>query len=235
MEDIMRTTLRRLLPALASAGAVVVCAPTLADPPMAMDGAAPMGHEHQHRDMNMKNMSMDMSDPGMKAKMEANMRVPVKSSSADYRVPNVMLKDAAGKMVDLRRVLAADEPLMLNFIFTSCTTVCPVMSGIFSQVQNKLGNSVHLVSISIDPEYDTPNRLVAYGKRFHAGSQWTMLTGSLQDTVAVQRAFSAYYGDKMDHVPATFILAKPGDHWVRIDGLASADDLVHEFHQLTTP
>lgn len=225
----MTKTSIRLLPALISAAVALVCAPSMADQPMAMDGAMPMHHDHH--DMNMNNM--DMSDPAMKAKMEANMQVQVKHTMAAYRVPDVTLKNAAGEPVDLRRLLATDGPLMLNFIFTSCTTVCPVMSGIFSQVQTKLGNSVNLVSISIDPEFDTPDRLRDYGKRFHAGSQWTMLTGSLQDTVAVQRAFSAYYGDKMDHVPATFILAKPGSKWVRIDGLASADDLVHEFRHLT--
>lgn len=223
------TTPHRLLPGLLTAG-LFACAPALAGNSMTMDGAMPMGQEHHHHDAS---TNMDMSGAGMAAKMEANMQVPVKRSTADYRVPNVTLKDASGKPVALRNVLAADEPLMLNFIFTSCTTVCPVMSGIFSQVQTRLGKSVHLVSISIDPEYDTPDRLRAYGKRFDAGSQWTLLTGSLEDTVAVQRAFSAYYGDKMDHLPATFILTKPGRHWVRVDGLASADDLVHEFHHLT--
>ena len=206
------------------------CAPALADDSMNMNGTMPTDHEHHHHGMDMKDM--DMNDSGMQARMEANMHVPVARSTAAYQVPDVMLKDASGKTVELRSLLAAHEPLMLNFIFTSCTTVCPVMSGIFAQVQTKLGKSVHLVSISIDPEYDTPARLKAYGKRFDAGEQWTMLTGSPHDTVAVQRAFSAYYGDKMDHVPATFILARPGSEWVRIDGLASADALVQEYQRL---
>jgi protein SCO1/2 len=206
------------------------CLPALAGDSMNMDGSMPMGHEHHHHGMDMKDM--DMSDAGMQARMEANMHVPVSRSTAAYQVPDVRLRDASGRTVELRSLLAADEPLMLNFIFTSCTTVCPVMSGIFAQVQGKLGKSVHLVSISIDPEYDTPARLRAYGKRFDAGEHWTMLTGSLHDTVAVQRAFSAYYGDKMDHVPATFILARPGSEWVRIDGMASADALVQEYQRL---
>lgn len=217
---------RRLLPGLLAAGALA-CAPALAGTPMAMDDSTPMSHEHHHHDMD-----MNMGDSAMQARMEANMHVPVSRSTADYQVPDVTLKDAGGKAVALRKILDDGEPLMLNFIFTSCTTVCPVMSGIFSQVQTKLGRSVRLVSISIDPEYDTPARLRAYGKRFDAGAEWTMLTGSLADSIAVQRAFGAYRGDKMDHLPATFIRAEAGKPWLRIDGLASADDLVQEYRRL---
>lgn len=218
---------RLLLPALLAAGVALVCVPGLAEQPMAMDDAMPMGHEHHHHDMNMK-------DHDMAAMMDAALHAPVVRSTASYQVPEVILHSADGKAVDLRSLLAQDEPLMLNFIFTSCTTVCPVMSGIFAQVQTKLGKSVRLVSISIDPEYDTPDRLKAYGKRFNAGTQWTMLTGSLADSVAVQKAFAAYRGDKMEHTATTFMRAEPGQPWLRIDGLASADDLVHDYRHLLT-
>jgi protein SCO1/2 len=109
-----------------------------------------------------------------------------------------------------------------------------MMTGIFSQVQTKLGKTIRLVSISIDPEYDTPDRLKAYAKRFDAGAQWAMLTGSAQDSIAVQRAFAAYRGDKMEHTATTFMRAQPGQPWVRIDGLASADDLVREIQHLAS-
>jgi protein SCO1/2 len=91
---------------------------------------------------------------------------------------------------------------------------------------------VHLVSISIDPEQDTPERLSEYARRFHAGPEWRFYTGTTQASVAVQRAFEAYRGDKMDHTPATFLRAAPGRPWVRIDGFASSEELAREFHEL---
>ena len=161
---------------------------------------------------------------------------PLKRSMARYEVPDVTLTDANGKAVALRAALAEDAPLMLNFIFTSCTTICPVMSGVFSQVQSRFaqtGKRVRMISISIDPEHDTPERLMAYAKNFSAGPDWLMLTGRLGDSVAIQHAFDAYRGDKMNHEPITYLRAGKSQPWLRLEGLASADELVKEYNGLT--
>ena len=135
------------------------------------------------------------------------------------------------------RSALADKPVILNFIFTSCGAICPVMSRIFSQVQAALGperDKVRMVSISIDPEQDTPAVLKAYAGKYGAGPQWEMLTGSLNDSISVQRAFNVYRSDKMDHLPTTFLRAAPGQPWVRLDGFASAADILREYRQLTS-
>lgn len=157
-------------------------------------------------------------------------------TSASYDIPDVGLVDAGGVKIPLREVLGGNEPVMLNFIFTSCAAICPVMSATFSQVQERLGkerSKVRMVSISIDPENDTPERLKEYSARFEAGPQWRMFTGSVADSIAVQRAFGTYRGDKMNHAPVTFLRAGgSGKTWVRLDGLASAADIIDEYHQL---
>lgn len=155
---------------------------------------------------------------------------------AAYTVPDVKLVDADGSAVPLRSKLANEAgPVILNFIFTSCTSVCPVTSATFAQVQAALGlerEATRMVSISIDPEQDTPAALRAYAGKFGAGRQWQMLTGSLDDSIAVQRAFDVYRGDKMNHQPATFLRASPGQPWVRLDGFTSAADILREYRQL---
>lgn len=156
-------------------------------------------------------------------------------SVANYAVPDVKLTDSSGKKVALREVLSGGAPVMLNFIYTSCTAICPVMSSTFSQVQSKLGpdrDKLRMVSISIDPEQDTPARLKTYSKKYGAGPQWLMLTGSAQDSLAVQRAFDTYRGDKMNHEPVTFLRNANGKSWVRIQGFANADQLLREYHQI---
>lgn len=153
---------------------------------------------------------------------------------ASYTIPDVKLLDADGAAVSLRSELD-DKPVILNFIFTSCGAICPVMSATFSQVQTALGperDTVRMVSISIDPEQDTPAALKAYAGKYDAGPQWQLLTGSLDDSIAVQRAFDVYRGDKMNHQPATFLRAGPGQSWVRLDGFASAADILREYRQL---
>jgi len=157
-----------------------------------------------------------------------------KRSTSDYAVPDVRLVRDDGKEVSLAGELDDGRPVVLQFIFTTCTTICPLMAQTFARLQEKLGDDhrVHLVSISIDPEQDTPARLREYARKLHAGPQWRYYTGTVQASVAVQRAFNAYLGDKMNHTPTTFLRAAPGRAWVRIDGFASADELASEVREL---
>ncbi|HXL33729.1 MAG TPA: SCO family protein [Gemmatimonadales bacterium] len=85
-------------------------------------------------------------------------------TTAEYKLPKVQLVRDDGRTVYLAEELDDGRPVVLDFIYTSCTTICPVMSGIFAQLQTKLGSEpdqVHMVSISIDPEQDTPARLTS--------------------------------------------------------------------------
>jgi protein SCO1/2 len=109
------------------------------------------------------------------------------------------------------------------------------MSQVFAQLQEKLGeqrDKIHMVSISIDPEQDTPPRLAQYAKRFKAGPQWRHYTGTTEASATVQRAFGTYRGDKMNHTPVTFLRGAHGGKWVRIEGFASSDELASELREL---
>ena len=156
-------------------------------------------------------------------------------STADYKVPPVKLVRDDGKTVSLAEELNDDRPVIMNFIFTTCTAICPVMSRVFSQFQSKLGDDrdkVHMVSISIDPEQDTPARLAEYASKFAAGPQWRFYTGTTEASIATQRAFDVYRGDKMSHLPVTLVRATPGKPWVRIEGFTTSDELLREFREI---
>ena len=156
-------------------------------------------------------------------------------SRMNYTVPNIDLVRENGKTVSLPQELDDGRPVVMNFIFTTCETSCPLSSATFSQFQRKLGaerGSVHLVSISIDPEQDTPARLREYAKKFGAGPQWQHYTGTSAASIAAQRAFGAYRGDKMSHTPITLLRAAPGKPWLRIDGYVTPDELMEQYHEL---
>jgi protein SCO1/2 len=158
-----------------------------------------------------------------------------KRSVENYKLPALGVLRQDGSKVDFARELDDGRPVMLNFIYTSCTAICPVTTQVFSQVQGKLGAEaakLHMVSVSIDPEFDTPAKLDAFAKKYRAGSQWQFYTGSREASITVQKAFDAYRGDKMNHVPVTYLRAAPGKPWVRLDGLRSPDDLVKEVRTL---
>ena len=159
-------------------------------------------------------------------------------SEATYVVPAVTLVRDDGKRVSLPAELDDGRPVALNFVYTSCTTICPLTSQIFSQFQDRLGDKrarVHLVSISIDPEQDTPARLRDYAKQYGAQPGWDHYTGDFKVIGDVQRAFRAYRGDKMSHTPLTLLREAPGKPWVRIDGFATVDELLTESRAWAVP
>lgn len=159
----------------------------------------------------------------------------VTSSSVQYAVPDVMLVRQDGKQVSLPKEMNDGRPVVLNFIFTTCGSICPLMSQVLGQFQRKLGpdsQHVHLMSISIDPEEDTPPRLREYASQFGAGPGWNHYTGTLSASQTAQRAFDVYRGDKMSHTPVTLVRAAPGQPWLRIDGFVTPDQLLMHYHQL---
>ena len=157
-------------------------------------------------------------------------------SEHDYRLPDLPLVTMDGGHTSLLAELDRDQPVMLNFIFATCTTICPVLSASFSSVQEKLGDErdrVRMLSVTIDPEHDTPEQLRAYAERFHAGPQWQFFTGEVDDIIAVQKAFDAYWGNKSNHEPTTFLRGAKQGPWVRLDGLASAATILEEYRGLS--
>lgn len=166
----------------------------------------------------------------------AHHRAMAKSSSsqrstAQYEIPELTMLDQHGEAISTSDLFATDRPVMVNFIFTTCTAICPMMTSIFQQVQTGLGDDAEdivMVSISIDPEQDSPEALAEYANAFRAGPQWRFLTGSLEDSIALQQAFRAYRGDKMKHAPLTLLRGGADSDWVRLDGFASATELEEE-------
>jgi protein SCO1/2 len=149
-----------------------------------------------------------------------------------YTVPDVVLVNQHGAKVRLKQLVESGKPVILDFIFGTCTTICPVLSAGYTNLQKKLGpdaRNVQLISITIDPENDTPRIMSDYLKRYRAKPGWDFLTGSRSDIDTVMRAFSAYIPDKMSHYPLTLIRS-PGDGtWIRLFGLMSTAEFMNEY------
>ena len=175
----------------------------------------------------------DEADPHAHHRM---MSAELRVTRATYDIPDIELRDEQGHPVRLRELLADDRPLAVNFIYTSCTTICPVMTATFLQLQKDLAGDARrprFVSISIDPDLDTAPTLRAYAERFKAS--WTFLTGTNADVLGVLRAFDAWRGNKANHVALTLLRAPHGEKWTRVEGLAPAEHLAHLWKELEPP
>jgi protein SCO1/2 len=154
-----------------------------------------------------------------------------------YQVQDLGFVGKDGQESVFGDVIDTNKPVILNFIFTTCTTICPIQTATFAQVQRKLGEQaedVIFVSVSIDPEHDTPSRLREYSEQFNAGPQWQFLTGSVSEMIDIQKAFHAYHGAKMNHRPLTLIKVPDSIEWIRLEGMVSAADIVAELERITS-
>lgn len=146
-------------------------------------------------------------------------------------VPDLFAVDQDGRSVSLSGVLDRREPVVVSFFFASCGSICPVMTATLAAMREELardGRTVRTVSITVDPEQDTPDVLKSYSRRFSAGPGWSFLTAQPATTLAILKAFGAESGGKFNHRPLYFFRAARSDSWVRIEGLAGASDLAAE-------
>lgn len=158
-----------------------------------------------------------------------------KRTEVAYVVPDVVLTNQDRERVHLVELLASKKPVLIDFIYGTCTTICPILSAGYSNLQRKLGENsdqIQLVSISIDPEYDTPEVMTEYLSRYQAKPGWDYLTGSREDIEKVMHAFDAYVQDKMSHYPLTLIRSPEGSTWIRIYGLVGTKELKQEVDAL---
>ncbi len=144
------------------------------------------------------------------------------------------LVDTSGKRVRLAEDVIGGRIAVVNFIYTNCTTVCPVSSATFQQLQGKLGaalgKDVVLVSISVDPLRDTPERLRDFSGRYEARAGWIWLTGAKPDVDAVLKGFGAYTPNFEDH--SATVLVGDASGWTRFLGFPSVDQLLSRVQTL---
>ena len=155
----------------------------------------------------------------------------VAPASAKVALSEALLLDQGGRRVRLAQDVIGERIAVVNFIYTSCTTVCPVSSATFQQLQQRLaasslGREVVLVSITVDPLRDTPQRLREYAGRYEAREGWVWLTGTKPDVDSVLKGFGAYSSRFEDHPLMVLIGDARGGPWTRFFGFPSVDELL---------
>ena len=184
-------------------------------------------------------------------KCETN-TAPVTISKAKYVAPDITLVAADGGHVSFAAMVKHDGPVVLQFAFTTCSTVCPVLSSTTAEVQKRLASEVgqearniRFITVSIDPEHDSPEVLEDYANSLSAGENWHFLTGTSADIASVRKAFKAYTFNKSRHEALTFLLDDIGSgqsaasarspsapaQWTRITGFTSAEDLTAQIRE----
>jgi protein SCO1/2 len=150
-------------------------------------------------------------DGGGAAVQAPKEKVPRRLDEGEQRrfFTDTKLLDQDGREVRFYTDVLRGKIVLVSFIYTNCTDICPILMHSLSDVQNSLGDrfgkDVFFVSISVDPEDDTPEELKKYAGRYEAKPGWTFLTGPKKDVDAVIRRFGEFQEDFEDH-SMTFVL-----------------------------
>jgi protein SCO1 len=148
---------------------------------------------------------------------------------SSLRVSDFTVQDQNGKSLKFYTDLVKGKVVAINFVFTTCTAICPSLTATFRKVQQQLVEhkfDAQLISISVDPTTDTPERLHAFAEKFNAEPGWTFVTGNSSDIELLLKEMGVFVANKNDHTPMVLIGNEKAGYWTRAYGLSSPDALV---------
>jgi protein SCO1/2 len=141
---------------------------------------------------------------------------------SDYRV-----EDQNHRTLNFYTDLVKNKTVAINFIFTRCTSSCPLSMAIFRQAQKQLGKRpVQFITISIDPGNDTPERLLEFSKKFDAAPNWHFITGEKQVIDRILKQFDVFTTNRNDHTNIVIVGNDAKSHWQRLYGFPQADEIL---------
>lgn len=152
-------------------------------------------------------------------------------------IPEASFTDQNGVTRRLWADTLKDQVVAVNFIFTSCPSICPPMGAAFAELQHRVAQqnlNVRFVSISIDPSTDTPQRLAEWAAKFAGTSAWILLTGPKASVDAVEQALGVQSAVNT-HTPVVLLGNTKDGRWLRANALAPPEKLAAALAELSRP
>lgn len=153
--------------------------------------------------------------------------------------PNVVLINQDKKKLHFYDDLIKGKLVVIQFMFTNCERFCPMVTPNLVKVQEELQKrapgEVSLVSITVDPQHDTPDALKAYAQKFHIQQGWQFLTGRKSDIDGLRRELGLYYPEdkQFEHMNMITIGKEPTGQWLSMRALNKPDVIAYTVLQLT--
>ncbi len=151
-------------------------------------------------------------------------------NGAAIYLANLALVDQNGKTVDLYKDYIAGRHIVLHSFFARCEGSCPVMMTTLQSLQKqlgaRLGTDVQIVSITVDPDHDSPQVLADYARRVQAKPGWHFLSGSNAQVTTALRRIGQYTDAPENHMNLIIVGNDTGGDWRKLHGLAPLKEVV---------
>lgn len=143
-------------------------------------------------------------------------------------VPDVEVVNQDGRHVRFNSEVVEGRIAIVTGFFTNCSSMCPITQEKLAQVAKllgaRLGKDVVIVSVSVDPENDTPARMKDWTEKFHTGPGWTLLSGNRTDVDTLMKSLGLFVELRQRH-QSFLMIGSEATGWVRISSWAPSEKL----------
>jgi protein SCO1/2 len=144
-------------------------------------------------------------------------------------VPDIEVVNQDGRHVRFNSQVIDGRVAIVTGFFTTCSSMCPITQEKLSQVAKllgpRLGKDVVIVSVSVDPQNDTPARMKDWGEKFHIGPGWTLVSGNPAEVDTLLKSLGLSVPLPQRHQSALMV-GSTATGWVRISSWSSPEKLV---------
>jgi protein SCO1/2 len=204
---------------------------------------SPAHHIVNKKGMNMNSRRTLLAAAGVGALSLSGLAGAVRATSGRPRggpragyFPNALLQTEEGRTVRFYDDLIAGKVVVINMMYTVCSASCPPAMASLLKVQEALGSrvgrDVHMYSMSLQPDMDTPEALRAYAKKLGARAGWRFLTGRRGDMDSIRRSLGFSDPDPaedtrpMRHTAMVRIGNESLDRWLMVPAMSTTRQIV---------
>jgi len=159
-------------------------------------------------------------------------------ASREYFTDLVLLTQN-GEEVRFFTDVLKDHVVLVSFIFTNCESACPLITEKMSAARDMLGEefggNLRLISISIDPERDTPQAMKEFAAHHQADGNWMFLTGARENIDQVVKKLGQYSADVEAHSTVLIVGNVNQSHWMKIPPMAGPGGVAQSLRALIEP
>jgi cytochrome oxidase Cu insertion factor (SCO1/SenC/PrrC family) len=149
------------------------------------------------------------------------------TTSMPITIPDVQVITQSGERVPFNQIVKGRIAIVTGF-FTTCTSMCPITQEKLARVAKllgqRVGKDVIIVSLSVDPENDTPARMKAWAEQFHIGQGWVLASGDKKDMENLLKSFGLFVDGIQRHQSALMI-GSNGTGWMRVSSWTPTDKM----------
>jgi protein SCO1 len=145
--------------------------------------------------------------------------VPYEDPSRSH-FTDLTVVDQKGRSRHFYTDLLKDRIVLISFFYTTCPDFCPLMMDKLARVRDllepRLGKDIHFVSISVDPERDTPERLAAFADTFGVAEGWDLLTGKKENIDYIVYRLGQFTDDPKMHTTLLLAGNVKNRRWIKL-------------------